>query len=387
MQTDASLHSFPNPKRFHQQFNSWVNLTGDFGLTNEEIFKKKKVCDVHFTNRDRNRNNRLNALAIPSLHLNGFHGKLPYPSEMVSQEMELNTQLDAGSPEHNIITLSNIYQDKATTSCTIEDINVKSSISGKLEVCVDSLESAINAIDGGADELEICSSLMEGGLTPSPGLVNKVIEVFKFNGICSDAEDGHQTANQHVPKLNIMIRCRGGSDFCYNGMEIQTMLADIRYFKELQINRFVFGALTDNQELDIQNCSLIVLEASPIPVTFHRAFDLCNNPFEAMEKIIQLGFDRVLTSGQRITAIDNDAVKLIKELNEKFGTEIEIMPGSGVNLENVRKFIEIGCKIVHSSCKVKKNIVEVKRDLCMGCSSVYVTDKIIVKSMVEIINK
>ncbi|XP_022114774.1 copper homeostasis protein CutC [Pieris rapae] len=256
----------------------------------------------------------------------------------------------------------------------------------KLEVCVDSLESAINAIDGGADELEICSSLTEGGLTPSLGLVNEIIEVFKFKGICSNSGDSHQTANQHA-KLNIMIRCRGGSDFCYNHMEMKTMLADIRYFKKMQINRFVFGALTDNQELDIQNCSLMILEASPIPVTFHRAFDLCNNPFDAMEKIIQLGFDRVLTSGQRITAIDNDALKLIEELNKKFGTEIEIMPGSGVNLDNVTKFIEIGCKIVHSSCKVKKNIIKVKRDLCMGCSSVYVTDGRIVKSMVEKINK
>ncbi|XP_045533490.1 uncharacterized protein LOC123720773 [Pieris brassicae] len=92
---DASLDSFPNPKRFHQQLNSWVNLTGDFGLTNEEIF------------RDHNGNNRLNALAIPSLYLNGFHGKLPYPSEMVSQKMELNTQSDTvacGSASTSAVT-------------------------------------------------------------------------------------------------------------------------------------------------------------------------------------------------------------------------------------------------------------------------------------------
>ncbi|CAF4883260.1 unnamed protein product [Pieris macdunnoughi] len=94
--SDASLHSFPNPKRFHQQLNAWVDLTGDFGLTYEEIYKKKKF-DVHFTDRDHNHNNRLNALAISSLHLNGFHGKLSYPSATVSQEMELNTQLDAAS--------------------------------------------------------------------------------------------------------------------------------------------------------------------------------------------------------------------------------------------------------------------------------------------------
>lgn len=184
-----------------------------------------------------------------------------------------------------------------------------------------------------------------------------------------------------------MIRCRGGADFCYNQTEMQTMLADIRFFKKMKIDRFVFGALTDNQELDVQNCSLIISEASPIPVTFHRAFDLCNSPFDAMEKIIQLGFDRVLTSGQRCTANDNDAVKLIEELNKKFCTEIEIMPGSGVNLDNVTKFIEIGCKIVHSSCKVKKDVISVTRDLGMGCSSVYRTDDSIVKSMVDIINK
>ncbi|XP_048487954.1 uncharacterized protein LOC105384263 [Plutella xylostella] len=94
---DATRHSFPNPRRFRQHFNAWVNITGDFGMSSEEIFKKKKVCDAHFTERDRSRNHRLNNLAIPSLHLNGFHGKLTIAtSATVAQKPEMDTQYVAG---------------------------------------------------------------------------------------------------------------------------------------------------------------------------------------------------------------------------------------------------------------------------------------------------
>ncbi|CAG9105698.1 unnamed protein product [Plutella xylostella] len=89
---DPTRHSFPNPRILPQQFKAWVDITGDFGMSSEDIFKKKKVCGVHFTERDRNRCNRLNKLAIPSLHLNGFHGKFTIPtSATVTQEPEMDT--------------------------------------------------------------------------------------------------------------------------------------------------------------------------------------------------------------------------------------------------------------------------------------------------------
>lgn len=184
-----------------------------------------------------------------------------------------------------------------------------------------------------------------------------------------------------------MIRCRGGADFCYTEKEMQTMMADLRVFKKMAINRFVFGALTDVQEIDDEKCSRIIAEASPIPVTFHRAFDLCSNPLLAMKKIIGLGFSRLLTSGQKISAAENDAVELIKELHNNFGGDIEIMPGSGVNLQNVKTFIYIGCKIVHSSCKVVKYTLKIENDLGMGSNEMYVTNENMVRSMVEIIQR
>ncbi|XP_059051747.1 copper homeostasis protein cutC homolog isoform X5 [Achroia grisella] len=243
-------------------------------------------------------------------------------------------------------------------------------INRMLEVCVDSLESAINAIHGGADELEVCSSLNEGGLTPSAGLVRK-IKCLK-------------------PKVNVMIRCRIGSDFCYTDIEMDTMLEDIEVFKGIGVDRFVFGALTNTQQIDEENCFKMLNLVIPTPVTFHRAIDVCQDYLNSINTIIKLGFNRVLTSGQKQSADEKDAVKLIESLVELYGEQIEVMPGAGINNDNAIMFINLGCKIIHSSCKKIRYLNKVENNLSMGTGDsehVYVSDENIVRLIKKLINR
>ncbi|CAG4966283.1 unnamed protein product [Parnassius apollo] len=262
-----------------------------------------------------------------------------------------------------------------------------------LEVCVDSLQSAINAIHGGADELEVCSSLSEGGLTPAPGLV---IEIQKMNSNIACKKVIHKTCSQcscpsllKKPKVNVMIRCRTGSDFCYTEEEMDTMLSDIEFYKTLHVDKFVFGALTADQEIDEQNCVKILQAAHPIPVTFHRAFDICSDPHSALAKIVHLGFIRLLSSGQKSSAGDMNAIKLLRNLITIYGDKIEIMPGAGVNADNAKEFVNIGCKIIHSSCKRIEQLPSVKNHLTMGTTSseyIYITDVNIVRRLKEVLS-
>ncbi|KAG6457508.1 hypothetical protein O3G_MSEX010342 [Manduca sexta] len=185
-----------------------------------------------------------------------------------------------------------------------------------------------------------------------------------------------------------MIRCRTGSDFCYTEQEMDTMLSDIEIIKQMGVDRFVFGALTDKQDIDEYNCKKVIEKAYPIPVTFHRAFDICNDPIIAINKIISLGFNRLLTSGQRPSASDDEAMKLIKSLLE-YNKAIEIMPGAGVNINNAKSFIDMGCKIIHSSCKVIKYLPRIKNNLCMGTNeseSIFISDENIVRKTKETIS-
>ncbi|XP_063374356.1 copper homeostasis protein cutC homolog [Cydia amplana] len=253
----------------------------------------------------------------------------------------------------------------------------------KLEVCIDSLESAINAIHGGADELEVCSSLAEGGLTPTVGLVKLILHmvqnigtVMPIHHTCSECKCTELTAK---PSVNIMIRCRAGSDFCYTPLEVETMLLDLVKMKNMGVNRFVFGALTSEQEVDVDTCAKIIAKAKPLPVTFHRAFDMCKNTLVSLEKIVKLGFDRVLTSGQRPSVGDHEALQLITDLMGFYKDKIHIMPGAGINTENVKKYVKLGCPLIHSSCKVAKE-PKIDKSLNMGMETagpeiIYYTDK------------
>ncbi|XP_063537501.1 copper homeostasis protein cutC homolog [Cydia strobilella] len=253
----------------------------------------------------------------------------------------------------------------------------------KLEVCIDSFESAINAIHGGAEELEVCSSLAEGGLTPTVGLVKQILHMVQNIGTgmpihhtCSECKCTELTEK---PSVNIMIRCRAGSDFCYTLMEVETMLLDLVVMKNMGVNRFVFGALTSEQEVDVDTCAKMIAKASPLPVTFHRAFDICKNTLVSLEKIVKLGFDRVLTSGQRPSVEDQEALQLITDLMGFYKDKIHIMPGAGINTENVKEYVKLGCPFIHSSCKVARE-PKIGQTLSMametaGPERIYYTDK------------
>lgn len=236
-----------------------------------------------------------------------------------------------------------------------------------MEICVDSLESARNAIEGGASRLEICSALSEGGLTPSPGLI-KQMRCFAT-----------------IP-LYAMIRIRGG-DFVYTSEEIDAMLHDLMTLKDHHADGFVFGALTPDCEIDTVACEKIISAARPLPVTFSRAFDLTSDPMKSMQVLADLGFQRILTSGQKNSALEG--LELIKTLIEKT-QKLIIMPGAGITKDNIRKIMESGAKEFHASAKRRKMVLYGANRVRMGVNEndfINVTDRELVKELVNIINE
>ena len=183
----------------------------------------------------------------------------------------------------------------------------------KIEICVDSVESCINAEKGGADRLELCGNMFEGGTTPSYGVL--------------------QLAREMVSKpIYAMVRPRGG-DFCYNDIEFEIMKREIKLMKELKIVGIVFGILTKEGKVDKERCSKLLDLWGTNKATFHRAIDVSSNLNEACEDIISLGFERILTSGGEANVMSG-IIKL-KELVEKYNDKIIIMPGSGINERNI----------------------------------------------------
>ena len=203
----------------------------------------------------------------------------------------------------------------------------------KIEVCANSLESALNAQKGGAHRVELCANLYEGGTTPSMGEINLARELL------------------HI-ELNILIRPRGG-DFLYSKNEVEIIKRDILSCKKIGVNGVVIGFLKLDGNIDTELTKEITALARPMTVTFHRAFDMCKNPEKALEELIEIGVDRVLTSGLENKAIDGLALlnKLVKQANDR----IIIMPGSGVRLSNISQLIQkTGASEFHLS--ERKNI-------------------------------
>ena len=200
-----------------------------------------------------------------------------------------------------------------------------------LEICVDSVEAAIRAQKVGAGRIELCSSLLEGGLTPPLSLVQMV---------CESVE---------IP-VHVMIRPRGG-DFLYSDAEFHQMKLDIKYFSEMKIKGFVFGILFSDGTIDSERCRELLGMCNPLHVTFHRAFDMTSDPFLALEEIIALGADTILTSGHR--QIAEDGFELIQELVKRSGSRISIMAGGGVNASNVQLLHEAGVKAFHFTARKK----------------------------------
>ena len=216
-----------------------------------------------------------------------------------------------------------------------------------LEICAGSVESTIAARDGGAARVELCAALEVGGVTPSAGTI---AQARKVNGIA----------------LNVLIRPRGG-DFLYNANEVACMEQDIRTCKELGVDGVVIGALTADGNIDTATCRKLIAAADGMSVTFHRAFDMCCNPQKALEDIISMGCNRVLTSGQAATA--EAGMPLLKGLVEQAAGRIIIMPGCGVNKQNATRIIAgTNCIEIHASARksVGSNMVFRHAGVSMG---------------------
>jgi copper homeostasis protein len=198
-----------------------------------------------------------------------------------------------------------------------------------LEICCFSLESCETAQKAGAGRVELCGGMFEGGTTPSAGLIS--------------------LARQHLTiKLYVMIRPRGG-EFCYSDAEYAVMKADVQVAKNLGADGVVFGILNADGSVDKKRTTQLANLAAPLKVTFHRAFDVANDPFQALEDIIDCGCERILTSGQKNTAIEG--IDLLKILVKKTQNRIEIMAGSGVSAQNAQQFLNIGVHALHMTGK------------------------------------
>lgn len=195
-----------------------------------------------------------------------------------------------------------------------------------VEACVDSVESAVAAEQGGAGRIELCDNLIEGGTTPSAGAILGCRERLR------------------IPVF-VMIRPRGG-DFLYSDIEFEVMRRDIAVAKELGAHGVVFGILRRDGSVDVERTRVLVEEARPLAVTFHRAFDVCRDPDEALEALIALGIDRVLTSGQAAKA--EEGIPTIAALVRQAAGRIGILPGGGIDESNVARIVaETGAREVH----------------------------------------
>ena len=200
----------------------------------------------------------------------------------------------------------------------------------RFEICANSVDSCIAAQEGGADRVELCAGIPEGGTTPSYGTIRTARESIDIG-------------------LNVIIRPRGG-DFLYSENELNQMRHDILTARELGADGLVFGCLTPEGNVDMAAMSLLMKAAGDTPVTFHRAFDHTSDPFRAMEDIIGLGCVRILTSGCRPTAYEG--AQNIADLIRKASDRIIIMPGCGIRENNIRDIAEItGAKEFHFSAR------------------------------------
>ena len=204
----------------------------------------------------------------------------------------------------------------------------------KLEICANSLQSALNAQLAGADRIELCSELSVGGITPSLGLLKLIKEKID------------------IP-VHVLIRPRSGN-FNYTNDEFEQMKNNIQLCKDLGFAGIVSGVLSENNSIDIKRTQELIDISKPLSFTFHRAFDCVSKPEQALEKLIQLGVNRILTSGQKDKAIDG--LELLKRLKNQAKDQLIILPGSGIRPENAAIFKAAGFKEIHTSASVSAKI-------------------------------
>ncbi|AYQ35379.1 copper homeostasis protein CutC [Runella sp. SP2] len=242
----------------------------------------------------------------------------------------------------------------------------------QVEVCAFSIESCLNAQQAGATRIELCGGLYEGGTTPSYGLIKRAREVTTL-------------------QLYVMIRPRGG-DFCYDDEEFLVMKQDIELAKELGADGVVFGLLLPTGEVDEVRTAELVALAKPLQVTFHRAFDVAKNPFEALEAVIRTGAVRILTSGQENSALDG--AELLTQLAKKAAGRIDLMAGSGVNVMNAVQLAQTGVQALHLTGKAARKGQMIYQKEGVSMASVLPTDEyeiiysdaLKIRSVVEAVN-
>lgn len=198
-----------------------------------------------------------------------------------------------------------------------------------LEVCCADLASLQAAVAGGAQRVELCQALSLDGLTPSAGMIRLAVE----SGIT----------------VHVLIRPREG-DFVYSEAEMDCMIHDIHLARELGAHGVVIGVLDKEGNVDEEKCRRLVAAAEGMHVTFHRAFDVCRDPMTAIRQIVDMGCDRLLTSGQAASA--EAGIDMIRQLVETYGHTIKIMPGAGVNAQNAARILNAtGATEIHGSLR------------------------------------
>lgn len=201
-----------------------------------------------------------------------------------------------------------------------------------IEIAVDTLEDALTAERGGAQRIELCSDLLSDGLSPSTELLKQV------------------RSSITIP-IFVMVRSRAG-DFYYSDAEFLQMKSEIQIFKSLGADGIVVGILNDNRTVNADRTAELIQCAQPLEVTFHRAFDVAADPFDAIDVIMKTGARRLLTSGQQPRAVDG--LPLIAKLKERTNGRITIMPGAGIDHTNIRQIISsVSAEEIHIGKGVK----------------------------------
>lgn len=237
-----------------------------------------------------------------------------------------------------------------------------------VEVCANSIESALNAQNAGADRIELCMELGVGGVTPSYGLIKQVLKVL------------------NIP-VHVLIRPRSG-DFTYSNREFQIMQDDIMQCLDLGVSGIVSGVLTHQFTIDLKRTALLVDLTKPGHFTFHRAFDWISEPKKAIRELQNIGVNTILTSGQKVTALAG--MDDLKSWNT-YASHCSIMPGSGINLENIQIFKENGFDAIHLSGSKWRKTLSSKPPITMNNAkflsddSIAVSDLDLLKEVVDIV--
>jgi copper homeostasis protein len=217
----------------------------------------------------------------------------------------------------------------------------------KLEICVDNVESAIDAQNAGAHRVELCNNLMEGGTTPGLGTITSA-------------------RNNLSIGLNVIIRPRGG-DFLYTDLEYDIMRRDIEICGESGVDGVVIGILRSDGNIDLERTAKLIEFAHPMTATFHRAFDMCSDPLQGLEDVIDAGATRLLTSGHKYKA--KDGIEMISQLVKQAGNRIIVMPGSGITDSNIALIASItSAKEYHLTGRkiIESEMIFRKQDISMG---------------------